>query len=281
MGNAVSFALDSQNIAHIAHRDLTNDTLTYTSWNSSSSSWLSETVDQYSRVGWVISLALDSQQRPHVAYYDRVALAPQNLKYATFDGTSWTIETLDSQGSEGENVSLCLDSQDRPHVAYYYRNSDHTDGHLKYAVRHGTTWDFEVVDDAGSVGLYASLALDQQENPHIAYFDWSNDSLKYAVQNGGIWNVQVVDGQSAGKFASLALDSHNQPRIAYFDISALISRTLKYAEWSATGMAWNIQTITPAGTEGQWASLSLDSQDRPHIAYYDRTHDNLKYATRP
>lgn len=43
------------------------------------------------------------------------------------------------------------------------------------------TWSIETVDSAGEVGLFTSLALDSDDNPHISYTDYSNTDLKYAT----------------------------------------------------------------------------------------------------
>jgi len=42
------------------------------------------------------------------------------------------------------------------------------------------TWSIETVDSAGDVGAVSSIVVDNDDNPHISYYDWSNGDLKYA-----------------------------------------------------------------------------------------------------
>ena len=72
-----------------------------------------------------------------------------------------------------------------------YYNFTHSS--LKYAHWTGAAWDIQVVDHAGRVGRYNSLALDAFGYPHISYYDDSNRALKYAHWTGSQWDIQVVD----------------------------------------------------------------------------------------
>lgn len=45
-------------------------------------------------------------------------------------------------------------------------------------------WDISIVDSAGVVGRWTSLALDSLDYPHISYTDCDNGDLKYSYFDG-------------------------------------------------------------------------------------------------
>jgi hypothetical protein len=73
-------------------------------------------------VGWDTSLALDSNNHPHISYSDGT---DSFVKYARWNGLSWQIEIVGRFSPSGS--PLALDSNDRPHMSYHHNND------LKYA----------------------------------------------------------------------------------------------------------------------------------------------------
>jgi hypothetical protein len=73
-----------------------------------------------------------------------------------------------------------------------------------------------VVDPARAVGTFASLALDDSDHAHIAYYDYGNVDLKYAAWNGTSWDIQAADATGeVGTASTLKMDSSGQPHITY------------------------------------------------------------------
>lgn len=90
------------------------------------SSWVYTTVDSADYVGIYTSLAVDSNNKVHISYFDNTNA---NLKYATDATGSWVLSTLDSAGDVGQYPSIALDSNNKVHISYY--NLSTSD--LKYA----------------------------------------------------------------------------------------------------------------------------------------------------
>ncbi|MFH0975867.1 MAG: hypothetical protein V1874_08810 [Spirochaetota bacterium] len=191
----------------------------------------------------------------------------------TINGKSWLKETVDPNRTVGEYSSIALDSNDNPHISYYYHNNNYSNGNLKYARWTGSTWSISTIDTGVNLGLYTSIAIDNNNRPHISYLDASsNRDLKYARWTGSSWSIATVDSAYIGYDTSLVIDSSGNPHISYCDLELGI---LMYAKWTET--SWTFDSID-APYVGLDNSITLDSNNNPHISYYDTNNDYLKYA---
>ena len=233
-------------------------------------SWATQVVDTIEGdVCNEISLALDTQGRPHAAYC-QYAGTQRGLYYATSDGTSWTTTLVDpAVGSafNGQYNSLALDASGYPHISYYQQSVG-----LRYAAYDGLNWNKETVDATCTAGSPAqcagyrgtSLALDASGKPRISYYEWVDKDLEYAAWNGSAWVYQTVDSfGDVGAYSSLKLDAYGNPHVGYLSMADAFSACdVRYAAWNGTG--WDRQVIGPAALSE--TALALDSLGRARIS---------------
>ncbi|MBI3609565.1 MAG: hypothetical protein HY204_02550 [Nitrospirae bacterium] len=186
--------------------------------------WAISTIDSAGDVGQYATIALDSTNKVHIAYYD--AATNSDLKYITNASGPWVPSTVDSAGDVGQYASIAVDAAG-VHIGYY----DVTNTALKYATSpDGVSWVSTIVDNPRDedVGQYASIAVDAA-GVHIGYYDVTNTALKYATSPDGVsWVSTMVDNSGfVGQFASLTVDSTGKRYIGYYDAT---NGDLKYAE---------------------------------------------------
>ena len=296
VGAYCSLALDSSGNPRISYQDrTTNYRLMFIKYESGA--WQApQTVDDGGLsgdyLGYYTSLAVDANNRAHISYYDDTNNV---LKYAYWNGSKWVIEVVDNNGDVGMFSSLALERDPLqtngiaeppvPHISYY----DNTFHRLKHADRAGGTWapNIETVDTHFHTGTFSSLALDSDNNPHIAYFE--SDlvsflrSLRYAYwdPDTSTWVIEDdVDADDTGSYCSLALDPDDHPYIAYYDAK---SDYLSFAYNNGTGWHYerygDIQDqITGERTNGIYNSIAVDDERRAVISHYDPDMHNLKLA---
>lgn len=206
--------------------------------------------------GQYLALALDSSERPVVAYYHEV---DKQLKFATRESTGWTVEVVDADGDVGSYVSLDLDSGGQPHIAYY----DSDGKNLKYAAHSAQGWSVQFVDLATDVGIYAALRLDAADHAHIAYWDQNRSVLRYARWTGTTWLFEDVDsGLYTAPLIDLALDPAGNPHISYVKPS-----TLRHAAFNGT--SWQFEELFP-GVVTSKTSIEIDAGGLIHVLYVNR-----------
>jgi hypothetical protein len=205
----------------------------------------------------------------------------------------WFINTVDSPYDVGQHVSVALDPETgTPYVSYY--EASHRDLRMAKYVGSGgncgpnNDWSCETVDSGGDVGKYSSIVVDPTDNlPMIAYYDATNGALKLAIGYAFGWIIKTIDDPllgSAGLYASLELGSPTKPRIAYYFSNLMGADSLWYARYVGGGTGncggndYQCDPIDSGDQVGKYASLALDSSDRPRVAYYDGGNDALMYA---
>ncbi|MEW6407977.1 MAG: chitobiase/beta-hexosaminidase C-terminal domain-containing protein [Patescibacteria group bacterium] len=201
---------------------------------------------------------------------------------------NWEITSIDSSNDVGEYSSIAIDTNGKVHISYI----DETNRDLKYATNISGLWIYSTLDSASDV-LGSSLALDSNNKVHIVYYDWTDGDLKYAtnVSSGSGcaisgWSCTTIDSvDDLGLFSAITIDSNNNVHISYYDWN---NGRLKYAtNISSDGSCvsgWSCLAIDNTGTTAWWSSgwrssIASDSNNKIHISYYDRTGEDLHYAT--
>ncbi|MGB9640477.1 MAG: hypothetical protein ACPL4H_06155, partial [Anaerolineales bacterium] len=254
-------------------------------WNA----WTTEVVDNSPDVGEWASIAVDRNNVPHIAYFDK---GNGCLKYAVKDPT-WTVATIDCDNTllpTSETSGVLLEDgsvQLEPTVKPLTQSTS-------LAETNATPL---VIPDSGS-GMYTSIAIDSYGHVHISYAKYYPRSdgggsvniyhkLKYAyIDSRSTTIYQVTEPGNAsldeGLYTSIFIDSRDRPHIAFLDDT---HDKVRYA-FSPSDRNWKFSYPTAAGIGnysnlGGWNSLVLKPskpQDVAYITYYDQSHGALKIA---
>jgi len=200
--------------------------------------------------------------------------------------SGWTVVIVDAAGSTGiesRNTSLAI-IDGKPAIAYYAGDGQD----LKYAWSStllgdsAADWSSEIVDSAGRVGEYCSMA-NVNGVAGISYSDYSNGHLKYARRVAqGDWMTRAVDEtEGAGAFTSLAVVS-GKPCISYYmggDVGDLMYIRSSSDYGLEEGIVIWPKIVVDDSPEFDGIGTSIAEVDgTPAIAYYSLPNFKLKYA---
>ena len=229
-------------------------------------------------VGYYASLAFDSNDYPHISYYD---LSNGDLRYASLepgDGGKnlWRVELVDQTGDVGSFSSLVLTPDNLPRISY----RDATNGKLKLASYNGNSWHTEILDPDGDNGMGSSLALDSNGYLFVSYIKAGSYDLRFLTYTPTGSTAETVTtglGQNVSFTTSLALDPHETPFILYYN-SLLGNLMLAYRD--PLIMLWNSVAVDESDDDvGRFNSLVIDAYGSLHLCYQNDTRGELWYAT--
>jgi len=304
--------------AHISYHNGTNNSLLYALGNPpyESGYWnLDVVVDEYD-AGTYSSIGI-SGTVPVIAYYD---MDEEDLEFAEWDNiaSEWITDEIDTDGNVGMFVDMVIDSNNIPHISYY----DATEANLNYATWltptqtwFTKTWATEGVMD----GLYTSIDLSPNDDPYIAYYDFTNNEIELMFRSPppfNAWSDPPVtvdtgigdigddpDFEDIEAYLSIDYEDPQYPNpdnptepytdtvhISYYDATTegSVVRELKYRKGeinnSLTGLpdfaSELVTTLDANGDVGLYNSIGVyDPTGERHICYYDKTNGDLKLVS--
>ncbi len=285
IGNYCTIAIDSENVIHISHYDLTNENLLYTT--NYSGSWTTEVVDSEGRVGEYCAIAVDSDNKPHICYFEWIrndsipyadtvfAFSYGNLKYAVKDGEEWLTIVIDT--AAGLVPRICIDNLDKVHIVHTKSGFNVDDvvniANTKYTTNSSGEWISTPIAAQVVKGADASIIADSDNKIHIALHNQEGagtsaegpmGGLRYLTNKTGVWELYDVDSsESAGNDTQIALDNDDNIHISYIDKE----EGLKYAT-NKTG-DWEYTVVDNNYNVGWNSSIVVDSSNGIHISYSD------------
>jgi len=233
--------------------------------------------------GAYCSLALDSKNNPHIAYYDDDF---QDLRYASFLNGIWTVEIVDSVGNAGDNCSLALDNNDRPHISYRQNYLDQY-WSLKYATKTDTGWVKIIVDTPkdttyGESGEYNSIAINNNGFPCISYTQFSPGKIKFAYQDDNGWHLTDVTDIFDSRFTKLVFDNTDQPVIGFSDYEpedTVYHNRLKIATLNPADLSWSMVTVPDSIGDIEFLTgFDMDRHNNAYFAYCKYWDDYLRLS---
>jgi hypothetical protein len=157
---------------------------------------------------------------------------------------------------------MVFDKKGTRHIAF-----QDSKGTLKYAFESGQNWGLVSLDTDDEVGSNLSLALDKEDNFHISYLDLKWTRLKYATNSSGNTAITVIEQGLVGWFTSLAIDKSGRIHVAYRDTKHGTTRYATCTKNCQLTSAWSLEDVDDEGDAGKFASITVDDEGTPYVAY--------------
>ena len=178
-------------------------------------------------------------------------------------------------------------------------------------------WISSVIDTTGDTGSRNSVALDENGNSYVVYFELDNNSVRFASDVTGQWKSEeiVANVGSNRQSTSIVVDANGYVHFTYNTFSAGVRYvTNQTGAWFEENIAFPISygasivaddtgifhmcfstggLSYASGEAGNWQIQGVDSENEldgckividseyvPHITYYDVISGDLKFATK-
>lgn len=296
VGYFTATAVDQNNKVHISYMDNTHHVLKYAT--NATGAWVIADVRPLNGLQNT-AIGVDSAGKVYIAYVagDAGGIAIRDL------AGNWTTTSAGFHYALANGISLAIDRNDIVHVAAATRQQIQYQPdtyRLEYANNSSGSFKVEKYLPTcmtGAITLRSpSVATDAASRVYVAFN--VSDALVYATNKSGDWACNYIalsgaqpvyysnryiavktTGQpvvaviSGTEFMALAVDAQDKSHIV-----GLQNNCLRYFT-DASGSLQAAYLDCTSAKVGEYGSIAADAEGGIHIAYFDRTNGDLKYAT--
>lgn len=212
------------------------------------------------------SIAIDSNNRPHIVFEDLTEGSPYPTVYARYDGTQWQRDVM-------EDRSYRLMTESGPPLAINRSGSAHLlvtrlpgSRELLWGTNESGSWVFSSIVEAHSAGL----ALGADDQPHVFSCDSTVDRCQYSKYTGSTWITGdvVCALPSDGTMESMRflLDSSGIPHVT---LAFYTDHLIRLVQAQMAGTDWTYDYLDTKVYRGFPASHGKDL----FVVYRQRVND--------
>lgn len=244
-----------------------------------------------SLIGSCPSIAIDNENRVHIAYCDMDrtidGVRYGALCYAVIENGKMSINVLDKGWPNycGVYPSLAISNSGNIAITYHYDGSGHKDKNqelIKIATWDKNKWEIKPVKQSEHGGHRSFVIFDEHDNLHIAFNSteslgsWINGPIYYAYGNNDDFKIEEVFKGFAIQ-PSMILDGKGIPRISYVFESEDKKEYLGYAVKKNNSWIVSDLGLSAYSSSGGTSSIAINKEGFPMIAFNDG--ELLKLAT--
>lgn len=126
------------------------------------------------------------------------------------------------------------------------------------------------------------IVVDEDDPPHIVYWDNVNDDVIYKWWGGEGWETEKVEDTDIGfswTYTYIEIDGEGKPHILYsFQNRNTHESDLKYGV--KEGDSWHVDNIYTSSNAEYFCALEVTDGGTPHVPYYHESKEILVYAVK-
>ncbi len=272
--SSTSLVVDENDRPHIAYHDGTDKDLQYALYDGNS--WNKKELESTGDTGYAISMALNSNDDPLVAYVDNTGgVMTSTLKLYNVSSDEIFSHNNVYSGNIYQATGFTINDQDAPILTYRVENNfEWLEFNSDGTVNGGTGQNLGSTNSA-----YVAVTSDSLGNQPVAWQSAENHLLyKTDISLPSSQETVISNDHGPGGFISLTTDHNDNPHMIY---RVEQDSRLQYSYSTDLGSTWSHEIIESVSNVPYYStSIKIDSQNNPHIVYSAYGEAGFRYAHR-